>query len=544
MELHGPLPDIDVPDVSLYGLIFEGLTDADAGRLAALDHVTGTSLTMGQVKHDADALATWLAGHGVAPGDAVAIDLPNQPEYLSAFHGILRAGAAVTPINAAYTAPEIARQLQVTGAQKVITSPALLPQVADACARAGLAAEDVLVVGGDAAGHVSYADALATPPAPPQLAIDPATHVACLPFSSGTSGMPKAVRLSHRNLVANMLQFNEVLRPLGDDVSWIAFLPFSHIYALTTNLNYGLFRRFPQYTMAAFDPALFLQIVSVRRPRVLFLVPPVANFLAKHPAVAQADFSSVALAVSGAAPLDGAVGEALASRLGVRVIQGYGMTELSPVTHVIPLDWTDVSLDTIGPAVPNVRFRVVDPETGRDVDVPTEGESAPGELWCTGPNAMLGYLGEPADTDAVLDADGWVHTGDLVVVDARGVVRIVDRIKELIKRRGMQIAPAELEAILQAHPAVADAAVLGVRTRSGEEVPFGLVQLAPGATVEASELRRLVADQVSPHKRLGGLAFVEQVPRSAAGKILRRALPALVPERAATVIAPEDAPAG
>lgn len=334
--------------------------------------------------------------------------------------------------------------------------------------------------------------------------------------------------LSHRNLVANMLQFNEVLAPLGDEVSLVAFLPYSHIYALTTNLNYGLLRRATQYTMAGFDPALFLGIVSKHRPAILFVVPPVAAFLARHPAVDKADLSSVKLIVSGAAPLDGAVGDALAVRLGARVIQGYGMTELSPVTHVIPLDWPDPDLGTIGTAIPNVRFRVVDPDSGEDVAVPAFGESEPGELWCSGPNAMLGYLGEVPDADAVRDADGWVHTGDLVVVDNRGVVRIVDRIKELIKRRGMQIAPAELEALLASHPAVADAAVLGVRTKTGEEVPHALVQLAPGAEASGSELRQFVAGTVARYKQLGGVTFVEKVPRSAAGKILRRELPALV----------------
>ena len=537
MEYRGPLPDIDIPDVTLYDLLFGGLTEADAARVAVLDHASGISLTVGQVKDATDAFATWLAASGVGPGDAVGVLLPNGPDYFAAFHGVVRSGAAVTPINATYTAPEIARQLTATKASTIVTHPALLAQASAGAYQAGLVASDVIVVGDPdaarAAGHTAWADVLRTHPNPPTLEIDPATHVACLPFSSGTSGLPKPVMLSHRNLVANMLQFNEVLLPLGDDVSLVAFLPYSHIYALTTNLNYGLYRRATQYTMAGFDATAFLTIIAVHRPAILFIVPPVAAFLAKHPAVASADLSSLKLIVSGAAPLDGPVGKALQSRLGVRVVQGYGMTELSPVTHVIPLDRTDIDLGTIGPAIPNVRFRVVDPETGRDVDAPALGQvSAPGELWCAGPNAMLGYLGVPRDADAVLDADGWVHTGDLVTVDAEGVVRIVDRIKELIKRRGMQIAPAELEAILCQHPAVADAAVFGVTSKSGgaagEQVPHGLVQLRPGAEATASELTAWLAERVAPHKRLGGVHFVEKVPRSAAGKILRRELPALL----------------
>lgn len=538
---RGPLPDLEIPDVSLYDLLFGDLTDAEADRVAVLDHATGVRLTMGQVKAQTDAFATWLAAEGVGPGSAVAILMPNCPEYLPAFHGIARAGAATTPVNATYTPGEIARQLTATKASKIVVHPALLPQAAAAAAQAGLAPEDVIVTNTAtkvereaAAGHTAWTSVLATKPNLPQLDLDPATHVACLPFSSGTSGLPKPVMLSHRNLVANMLQFDAVLQPLGDDVSLVAFLPYSHIYAMTTNLNYGLYRRCAQYTMPSFDPTLFLTIIATHRPAVLFVVPPVAGFLAKHPAVAQADLSSVKLVVSGAAPLDGRVGDAVEKRLGTRLVQGYGMTELSPVTHVIPLVAPGVDLGTIGPAIPNLRFRVVDPDTGKDVDAPAAGEqSAPGELWCSGPNAMLGYLGHP-DSDAVKDAEGWVHTGDLVTVDAHGVVTIVDRIKELIKRRGMQIAPAELEAILAEHPAVADAAVVGVESRTaGEEVPYGLVQLREGAEATPSDLTGWVAERVAQHKRLGGVHFVAKVPRSAAGKILRRELPGLLPQRAA-----------
>nr|NLI50932.1 4-coumarate--CoA ligase family protein [Propionibacterium sp.] len=536
MEYRGPLPDIDVPDVTLYELIFATLTDADADRVAFVDHASGERLTFGRLKAQVDAVATWLAAVGIGPGDVVAVDLPNCLDYGAAFHGVLRAGAAVSPVNATYTAPEIARQLSATGARLLVTHPALLAQAAAGAAQAGLEASAVLVTGtatkaerGAAAGHTAWVDVLATRPTPPALDVDPATHVACLPFSSGTSGLPKPVMLSHRNLVANLLQFDEVLRPVGDDVSLVAVLPYSHIYALTTNLNYALYRRCPQYPLAGFDPATFLAVIATHRPALLFIVPPIAAFLARHPAVAQADLSSLKLIVVGAAPLDRPVGEALQARLGVRVVQGYGMTELSPVTHVIPLDRRDIDLGTIGLAIPNLRFRVVDPATGVDVPpAPPGGESTPGELWCAGPNAMLGYLGHP-DSDAVKDAAGWVHTGDLVTVDHEGVVRVVDRIKELIKRRGFQIAPAELEAVLASHPAVADAAVLGVPSRTpGEEVPHALVVLRPGAAATPAELIAHVAAHVARHKRLGGVRFVERIPRSAAGKILRRELPGLL----------------
>lgn len=527
---RSPWADIEVPDVALPELVFSHLFEEQN---TAFEHAeTGAVVTFGQVKHDTDAVATWLDGQGTSVGDVVAIDLTNCPEYAAAFHGTLVTGAAVTPINPAAVPAEIARQLRATGAKFLVTNATLLPRVAEAAASVGLPASSVIVIdpGSDDGAHTHWAELIGTEPDPPEGRVsDPATHVACLPTSSGTSGLPKAVMLSHRNLVANLLQFDQVLRALGDDNSLVAFLPYSHIYGLTTNLNYGLFRRFTQYTMSSFQPQLFLQIVATLAPTMLFVVPPVATFLARHPAIEQVPWTSVRLVISGAAPLDGPIGAAIEKRLDTRLIQGYGMTELSPVSHVIPVDRRDIDPGTIGPAIPNVTFRVVDPETGADVPRPAEGEwSASGELWVSGPNTMLGYLGVPVDTDAVLDSGGWVHTGDLVQVDSEGVVRVVDRIKELIKRRGFQVPPAELEALLCTHPDVTDAAVLGVGHASGDQVPHALVVLREGAEAEPRAIVHWANAQVASYKRIGSATVIEAVPRSAAGKILRRQLPALL----------------
>lgn len=538
--MRGPLPDVDIPDVSLYQLIFDSLSEADLDQVAVVHHESGERLSYRELRTHVDAMAAWCAAQGWGPGSVVAIALPNCPAYLSAFHGILRAGATVTTLNVAYTTYEYERHLSETAAVAVVTTSQFLTHLAPAVASAGLGRERIILVGEtstrtdplvEAGGHTSYADVLATHEPPPTLDLDPASHVAALPFSSGTTGLPKAVMLSHRNLVANVLQFAPVLEPSGDDHSFVALLPFSHIYALTTNLNFGLVKRFPIYTMSRFHPVDFLTIVATYRPTMLFIVPPVAAFLAKHPAVGQVDFSCVRVIVSGAAPLDGSLGDALASRLGAQVIQGYGMTELSPVTHVMPLNRPDIDHGTIGLAIPNVRFRIVDHNTG-DVEVPADGSaSAPGELWCAGPNVMLGYFGHQEATDATVDADGWVHTGDLATVDNRGAVRIVDRIKELIKMRGFQVAPAELEAILCSHPQVADAAVLGIAVpgSAGDQAPHALVQRVEGATVSEKEIADYLAERVARYKHLRTVHFVETVPRSAAGKILRRELPALLP---------------
>lgn len=533
MEYHGPWADIEIPDASLYQMLFGSLGEQDAGKVA-FDHAeTGEVVTFGELKDQVDRAATWFSHRGVRQGDVVAIALTNCPQYAAASHAVMKLGAATTPVNAAAAPAEMVRQLRATGARLVVTNRALLPRVREASAQLDGQLSTVVLIDPDAStgladGEVAWAEVIATPAEPIEVDFDPATQIACLPVSSGTSGLPKPVMLTHRNLVVNVLQFAGPLAPLGEDNSIVSFLPFSHIYALTTNMNYGLWRRFPQYTMTTFKPGLFAQVVTTRQPTILFVVPPVATFIASHPDMGRVSWSSVKLVVSGAAPLDKHVGEQLQDLLEARVIQGYGMTELSPVTHVTPIDRRDIGHDAIGMGVGNTLFRVVDPNTLQDVAHPAPGEwSAPGELWVKGPNAMLGYLDMPEETAAALH-EGWVRTGDLVVVDHEGVTKVVDRIKELIKRRGFQVAPAELEALLVTHPEVADAAVLGIDARSGDQVPHALVVMRPGATATTKDVVGWLNAQVAQYKHLGGASAVEAIPRSAAGKILRRELPALL----------------
>ncbi|MEL4356818.1 MULTISPECIES: AMP-binding protein [unclassified Luteococcus] len=528
MQYRGPWPDIEIPRATLYELIFASMSAEDAQRVA-IDHAeTGQVLTYGQLKQQVDSVASWIHAHGLQAGQVCAVALANGPEHAVAFHGILRAGCIVTPVNTAASPQEMARQLTLTQARLVITSADLADTVRDALDTAGLTGNHLVVVGDSPQPATTWQELLRHDPAPPTISMDPATSVACLPVSSGTSGLPKAVMLSHRNLVANMMQFSTALSHLGDDNSIVAFLPFSHIYALSTTLNFGLWRRFPLYTMSAFQAHLFLDIVATRRPTILFIVPPVATFLSRNRAIETIDWDSVRLVVSGAAPLDQGVGEELERRLSTRVVQGYGMTELSPVTHVLPPDRTDLPLGTIGQAISNTTFRVVDPATGRDVEAAPPGDwSTPGELWVRGPQAMLGYLHEQDATEATLDADGYVHTGDLVQVDHEGTTRIVDRIKELIKRRGFQIPPAELEAHLVAHPDVVAAAVLGIGQTNGDQVPHALLVLREGADPASTPetVVHWVNRQVAQYKHLGGATVVDELPLSAAGKILRRELP-------------------
>lgn len=271
-----------------------------------------------------------------------------------------------------------------------------------------------------APGHPSLKDVLTAGHPAPEVHLDPATHIAALPFSSGTSGKPKGVMLTHRNLVANVQQSRALLEVDRDDVL-LALLPFFHIYGMTVLLNLALAERAQLVTMPKFDLTEFLRIIQEHRVTYLFIAPPVAVALAKHPLVADYDLSSVHTALSGAAPLDEELGHAVAERLGCTMLQGYGMSEMSPVSHLIPRSSEGVPLGSCGYTVPNMDIRIVDLATGEDIDPPAEGVSEPGHLLCRGPNVMVGYLNLPEATAETLDADGFLHTGDIATVSSTGV---------------------------------------------------------------------------------------------------------------------------
>jgi acyl-CoA synthetase (AMP-forming)/AMP-acid ligase II len=524
-------PDLTVPDTSIYEYLFGDLTEAELDRVALIDGTSGAETSYRQLVGQIGLLAGALAARGVGDGDVVALLCPNVPAFATVFHGILRSGATATTINSLYTPDEIANQLTDAGATWFFTVSPLLPGAKAAAARLGMA-DDHLVVLDGAEGHPSLRDLLGEGHPAPEVSFDPSTHLAVLPYSSGTTGRPKGVMLTHANLVANVEQARGSIGLVPDD-RVLAVLPFFHIYGMTALLNYALKLRAALVTMPRFDLVEFLRIISEHRATWVFIAPPIAVALAKHPLVDQYDLSSVRVVFSGAAPLDGALAELVASRIGCTVAQGYGMTETSPVTHAIPTDRDDLDRSSIGFLVPNTEARLVDVETGVDVEVPADGTaSEPGELLIRGPQVMQGYLGNAEATAAMLDSEGWLHTGDIATVTADGVYRIVDRLKELIKYKGYQVAPAVLEAVLLGHPSIADAAVIGVLDDDGQEVPKAFVVLQQGAELAADAVMAHVAAHVAPHEKVRVVEFIEAIPKSSAGKILRKDLRAR--EQAAT----------
>jgi acyl-CoA synthetase (AMP-forming)/AMP-acid ligase II len=514
--------DVTIPRLSVFDFLFGSLSADDLDRVALVDGVTGQETSYRSLIRSITGFAGALAARGVAPGTVVGLLCPNSPAYAIAFHGALRAGATVTPINSLYTADEVAGQLEDSGASWIVTVSALFDSASAAALRMGLDPRHIIVLDG-APGSLTLADLLEENLAPPPVVVDPATAIAVLPYSSGTTGRPKGVMLSHRNLVANVVQSGALIGVARSD-RVLAVLPFFHIYGLTVLLNYALRERATLVTMPRFDLPEFLRILSEERCTWVFIAPPIAVALAKHPLVDEFDLSGLDVVFSGAAPLDGDLAAAVARRLDCRVRQGYGMTELSPVSHAVPLNRNDLPLRSVGLALPGVECRLVNIDDGSDIPIPHHGESAPGELLCRGPNVMLGYLGNPEATDAVLDPDGWLRTGDIATVSAEGAYTIVDRLKELIKYKGYQVAPAVLEAVLLAHPLIADAAVIGVADDDGQEIPKAFVVVQPSALLTEDEVINYVESRVARHEKVRRVEFIDTIPKTTSGKILRKEL--------------------
>jgi len=283
-------------------------------------------------------------------------------------------------------------------------------------------------------------------------------------------------------------------------------------------------------SMPRFDFQEFLTAVQKYRVSILPLVPPIVLGMVKHPAVSQFDLSSVRLVFSGAAPLGEEIAKELSTKLGCPVVQGYGMTEASPVTHLSPTKNAPRKPGSIGFVVPNTEVKLMDVVTGAEA-----GPGGEGELLIRGPQIMKGYLNQPGETADSIDPEGWYHTGDVGYADPEGWFYIVDRTKELIKYKGMQVAPAELEALLFTHPAILDAAVIRKADEEAGEVPKAFVVLKPDAASKATTgevIMAFVAERVAPHKRIRHLEFIEQIPKSSSGKILRRMLVQMEKERA------------
>ncbi|WP_405697246.1 4-coumarate--CoA ligase family protein [Streptomyces coelicoflavus] len=513
---YADVPPVDLPihDAVLGGAAAFGDTPA------LIDGTDGTTLSYEQVDRFHRRVAAALAEAGVRKGDVLALHSPNTVAFPLAFYAATRAGASVTTVHPLATAEEFAKQLKDCAARWIVTVSPLLGTARRAAELAG-GVQEILVCD-SAPGHRSLADMLGSTAPEPSVAIDPAEDVAALPYSSGTTGTPKGVMLTHRQIATNLAQL-EPSMPSGPGDRVLAVLPFFHIYGLTALMNAPLRLGATVVVLPRFDLEQFLAAIQNHRITSLYVAPPIVLALAKHPLVADYDLSSLKYIVSAAAPLDARLAAACSRRLGLPPVgQAYGMTELSPGTHVVPLDaMADAPPGTVGRLIAGTEMRVVSlTDPGKDLPADESGE-----ILIRGPQIMKGYLGRPDATAAMIDEDGWLHTGDVGHVDTDGWLFVVDRVKELIKYKGFQVAPAELEALLLTHPGIADAAVIGEYNDDGNEVPHAFVVRQPAAPgLAEGEIMMYVAERVAPYKRVRKVTLVDAVPRAASGKILRRQL--------------------
>ncbi|KAB8222228.1 hypothetical protein BDV33DRAFT_201722 [Aspergillus novoparasiticus] len=555
MPVSSQYPPVDIPDVDLWTFLFERkdrsfpddniiYQDADTQRFYTYKTLKDAALAFGQ---GLKAIYDWRKG------DVLALFTPNSIDTPVVMWGAHWAGGVVSPANPAYTTEELAFQLKNSGAKAVITQVPQLTVVREAAKQANIPEDRIILIGDkrDPEARLKHFTSIRNISGATRYRktkINPDKDLSFLVYSSGTTGVPKGVMLSHRNIVANSLQlaageaghltWNGGADGKGDRV--LAFLPFFHIYGLTCLVHQTLYQGYQLVVMERFDIEKWCAHVQNYRITFSYVVPPVVLLLSKHPIVDKYDLSSLRMMNSGAAPLTHELVEAVYARIKCGIKQGYGLSETSPTTHTQPWEEWRTSIGSVGKLLPNMEAKYMtmpeDESEPREVSV---GEV--GELYLKGPNIFQGYHNNPAATADCL-TDGWFRTGDVGYQDKNGNFYITDRVKELIKYKGFQVAPAELEGILVDHEAIDDVAVIGIESEAhGTEVPLAFVvrsakSKASGASAEqeAANIIKWLDGKVAYHKRLrGGVRFVDAIPKSVSGKILRRVLKAQAKEAAA-----------
>jgi len=475
-------------------------------------------MTIKEIDTLSDKLATALADLGVKKGKIVALYMWNSPDFIIAFFGALKTGATVTALNPSFKEKDAKYQLDNSESVAVIVDDEQYPVIKNI--RGELPRlKNVIVVGEERRPETSLFKELIDkyPPNPPKVEITPKKDLAIIQYTAGTTGPPKGCMLTHYNITSNMFQLalTHGIEGTREDIV-LAHLPFYHIYGMTTLICVSVCFGLSIVIQKRFDIEEFLELIQKFKVTVVATVMPVLTLLTQMSELPkQYDLSSLRYISSGATPMVPETARKFQELTGITVTQGYGLSETSPVTHTNPL--CQIKIESVGPPIPDTLQKIVDIETGTKELPPGEI----GEIIIRGPQVMIGYWKRPEETAEVI-RNGWFYTGDLGKIDEDGYLYIVDRKKETIKYMGFTIGPAELEVVLLEHPAVAEAAVVGKPDPVAGEIPKAYVLLRGGAKATEEELIKFVADRVAGYKRIKEVEFVDMIPRSLAGKVLRR----------------------
>eukprot|EP01018_Ginkgo_biloba_P029754 Gb_40571 [translate_table: standard] len=516
------LPDIQIPyHLPLHTYCFERLSEF-AEKPCLIDGATGKIYNYGEVELISRKVAAGLAKLGLKQGEVVMLLLQNCVEFAFVFLGSSIRGAITTTANPFYTPGEIAKQANASGARIIVTQAAYADKLTD------LKSENLIVITIDSppegCQHISVLTE-ADESECPSVNIDP-DDVVALPYSSGTTGLPKGVMLTHKGCVSSVAQQvdgeNPNLYMHSEDVI-LCVLPLFHIYSLNAALLCALRAGAAILIMQKFNTVALLELIQRFKVTIAPFVPPIVLEMAKNPIVLNYDVSSIRVIMSGGAPLGKELEDALRARLPkAKFGQGYGMTEAGPVLAMnlaFAKEPYPVKSGACGTVVPNAQMKIIDTETGQCLP-----RNKPGEICIRGPQIMKGYLNDPEATARTIDEEGWLHTGDVGFIDNDEEIFIVDRVKELIKYKGFQVAPAELEAILVNHPFIADAAVVPQKNEAAGEIPVAFVVKSNGAEISEQEIKEFVAKQVVFYKKIQKVFFLDAIPKSPSGKILRKDL--------------------
>ncbi|KAF3385240.1 putative 4-coumarate--CoA ligase 2 [Penicillium rolfsii] len=552
---RSPFPDIQIEAVDLLSYLFSNPFNTPLDRPIYIDAISRKQYTYGEVIQRVKSLSNGLKQtFGLQAEDVVALFSPNSIEYPIACHAIIGAGAIVSPTSATLTSLELNAQLKTSRARFIIVHSSL----ADTAQRAskGTSIEKIILLDGsspvDSQPTCEYiADTFAPSPLMTIPSSEASKKIALVCFSSGTSGPAKGVITTHQNLTSNTQQWLAHMRKTGpiskriQRDTTIAFLPFSHIYGLNMYICQCLAWGTPVVVMPRFDLDIFLGCIQEYRCSEVAMVPPIALMLVKDARVDQYDLSSVEIVFCAAAPLTSELSSAVEAKFqrswGTEVfcMQSWGLTETSPIATAVPEDRMDKRQPGVGCILTNMEYRFVDPDTMADAAVNPDGTTQPAEIWCRGPNVTPGYYNNDEATKAAFhtDSDGkkWFRTGDIGTIDREGYIVIQDRIKEMIKYKGLQVIPSELEGKLIDHPDVEDAGVVGLWVdKEATELPSAFIVLSPQAKdrdlkTVINGIHSWLNPKIANHKRLrGGIRVINQIPKSTSGKILRRQLKELL----------------